>query len=570
MELQTLTLNQIKPSKNNPRKSFDDETIAGLAASIKTDGLLQNLVVAKPKGKSKTYSIISGERRFRALSLLVKNGDLPKDYEVSVKIEEGLSAEATHRIATIENVQRENLSPLEEADAVVGLLQDKMSVDDIAAQTGLSISTIKRRLALFSLCEEAKTALSNKDINLSQAEALTVGTQKQQVDFIKKGHLSHYDAKDIKDYMSDDKACLSYALFDTKLYEGTYSSDLFGDDDTTFFDDMEQFWTLQNEAIQLLEYDLINNKGLDPVEIIKGYFHEWKYRPAQDNELGGAVIHVSSSGEVEIHRNLVSCDLDEKATELTEAKPRATYSKPLCEYIAMHKSIAVQAALLKNPRIAKELAIVQMLSGHNGIRLELHKCLRYFTEEDNQSTSFDVLNMTINSALSAFDITDDEDVLRFIQSYHGVGCDRIKSVDYYTTLKHLSDEELENLHSLLSILCFGQLQCDRLDTNEDSLFNRVAQDLKVDMGKVWTPDEPFLKRRNMSQLKDVISESKLSPLFGTGDGYKKSKLVQSMAENFKRIRSTEKPNDNEKIAHKWLPAVFQFPAIDPDAVTECE
>lgn len=90
------------------------------------------------------------------------------------------------------------------------------------------------------------------------------------------------------------------------------------------------------------------------------------------------------------------------------------------------------------------------------------------------------------------------------------------------------------------------------------------------MGKVWTPDEPFLKRRNMSQLKDVISESKLSHLFGTGDGYKKSKLVSSMAENFKRIRSTEKPNDTEQEAHKWLPAVFQFPSVDPDVITACE
>jgi ParB family chromosome partitioning protein len=366
--------------------------------------------------------------------------------------------------------------------------------------------------------------------------------------------------------MTDDKACLAYALFDTKLYKGSMSSDLFGDNDTTFFDDMEQFWILQNEAIQIREYEL-SLDGFAPVEIIETYnFSNWQYREAKEGETSGAVIHVMPIGEVEIYKNLINRKLDEKAIELAEAKPRATYSKPICEYIAMHKSIAVQAALLENPRIAKELAIVQMLSGSNGVKLDLHNCLSYFVEDENPPVSFDDLKLSIRSMLSTFVVIDEDDILRFMDCYYGVGCDETKSVEYYTILKTLSDEELDNIHSLLTILCFGQLQCDRLDTNEGSLFNRVANDLKVDMNKVWTPDAPFLKRRNMSQLKAIIGESKLSHLFGSGDGYKKGKLVKSMADNFKRIRLSDKINENEALAFKWLPEVFQFPAIDPDRV----
>lgn len=568
MTLQMIPLTKIKPSKANPRKSFNAETIAGLAASIKTDGLLQNLVVAKPTGKGKTYSIISGERRFRALSLLVKNGDLPKDYKVSVKIEEGLSEDAAHRIATIENVQRENLSPLEEADAIVGLLQDHVSVDDIAAQTGLSISTIKRRLALSALCEEAKTALSNKDINLSQAEALTVGTQKQQVDLMTHRNFSNFDAEDIKGHMIDDKACLAHALFDPTLYKGSYSRDLFGDDESTFFDDMEQFWTLQNEAVQDLESDL-SKDGFAPIEIIEGgYFSKWQYREPEEGETGGAVIHVLSSGEVEIHKNLINRDLDEKAIELTDAKPRATYSKPLCEYIAMHKSIAVQAALLENPRTAKELAVIQILSGYNGVRLGLHRCLSYFAHQDERPASYKKIERALNPLFHA--LGQSKDSFEDYALYNGFRVTGDQHLIWYEAIKNFTDEDLDKLHLLLTTLCFGQEFMERLDTYEDSLFNHVANDLKVDMSRAWIPDEPFLKRRNMSQLKGIISESKLSSLFGTGDGYKKSKLVQSMAEHFKRIRSTQKPNDNEQVAHKWLPCVFQFPAIDPDVVTECE
>ena len=104
MTFQTLELSQIQASCGNPRKSFDEATIAGLAQSIKTDGLLQNLVVSKPKGRKKKFTIISGERRFRAIKLLSEQGNLPEGFSIPVEVKDGLSDEQTHRIATIENV----------------------------------------------------------------------------------------------------------------------------------------------------------------------------------------------------------------------------------------------------------------------------------------------------------------------------------------------------------------------------------------------------------------------------------------------------------------------------------
>ena len=132
--METLPLSKLRPCDANPRKSFDPVTIEGLSRSIRTDGLLQNLVVAKPTGKLRKYTIISGERRYRALCLLVENGDLPKNTPVPVIIRDGLSEEETHRIATVENIQRENLPPLEEAEAVTALLRDGVERrDDQAA-----------------------------------------------------------------------------------------------------------------------------------------------------------------------------------------------------------------------------------------------------------------------------------------------------------------------------------------------------------------------------------------------------------------------------------------------------
>ncbi len=565
MTIEMIQISNIKPSKENPRKSFDEKKIAGLAASIRTDGLLQNLVVSKPKGKKKTYHIISGERRYRALSLLIKNGDLPQDLKIPVEIKEGLSDEDTHRIATVENVQRENLSPLEEADAIVGLLQEKMTLADVCAKTGLSQSTIKRRLAISGLCEESRQALSNDDITLSQAEALTVGSEDQQRAMLKHG-LEYLDSEDIKNRLTNDKVSVSIALFDKSQYDGTYTSDLFAEDESTYFDDKEAFWKLQNEAVEMLACDL-TAEGFEPVDIFDGYcFNNWQYRDAVEGETGGAVIHVNHSGEIEIHKNIINRDLDEKVVELTEKKPRLSYSKPLCEYISYHKSVAVQAALLDNPRIAKELAIVQMLTGHNGITLQLHKCHRYFVAEEIQPKHSEAIKSFFEPLFFALG-KEDNAFEKLINAY-SVSAYQTDSVHWYEALKSFTDDDLDKLHLLLTTLCFGQLWHERLDTDEDSLFNRVANDLNVDMGKHWIPDEPFLKRRNVSQLKDIIKQSGLSRIFGSGNGYKKGELVKSLAKHFKRIRSKETPHADEQKAYEWLPEVFQFPAIDPDAKKE--
>lgn len=76
------------------------------------------------------------------------------------------------RLATVEKLQRQNLTPLEETEALTKLVQKKESLEDIAAQTGLSVSTIRRRLALNSLCKEAGDALAEGELTLSPNQPL--------------------------------------------------------------------------------------------------------------------------------------------------------------------------------------------------------------------------------------------------------------------------------------------------------------------------------------------------------------------------------------------------------------
>ena len=76
MTLQTVSLSTLEPGRINPRKARDRSGLEGLAASIRNDGLLQNLVVRPVKGKRQHYRIVSGERRYRALKLLEQRGEL--------------------------------------------------------------------------------------------------------------------------------------------------------------------------------------------------------------------------------------------------------------------------------------------------------------------------------------------------------------------------------------------------------------------------------------------------------------------------------------------------------------
>lgn len=263
MTIQMIPLSKLRPSADNPRKRFDEAAIAGLAQSIKTDGLLQNLVAAKPKGKKRLYNLISGERRYRALCLLVEQGDLPKDVSIPVEVREGTGADEALRIAAIENIQREDLTPLEEASAIATLVENGDGISEIAAQTGLSVGTIRRRMTLLTLSHEVSLALAAGEINLSQAEALSLGSHDAQDNLLPQVVNGWYaDTQSIRNRLIGHAPSLSMAIFPKEDYSGTLTTDLFAEDETTYFDDAEQFFALQKRAAEKLVSDYAQEHDL--------------------------------------------------------------------------------------------------------------------------------------------------------------------------------------------------------------------------------------------------------------------------------------------------------------------
>ena len=163
-----LSINDIKPNLNQPRSYFDDNSIKELAKSIKEQGLLMPILVKKDKNSinKKSFIIIAGERRWRACKIL-------KMKTINAIVIKNTSEKSDALAAIIENVQREDLTVLEEAIAYDKLIKNyKMKHEDIAKSTGKSRSYITNLLRILSLKEGVKKLLNEKKISFGHARAL--------------------------------------------------------------------------------------------------------------------------------------------------------------------------------------------------------------------------------------------------------------------------------------------------------------------------------------------------------------------------------------------------------------
>lgn len=155
-------IHEVRPNLRQPRKEFDDDAIAELSLSIKEKGVLQPLIVRRV---GTGYEIIAGERRWRA----AQKAGVTK---VPIIIKEASDSEALE-LALIENLQRQDLNPIEEAGGYRRLIEDfGLTHEEVAARIGKDRSTITNQLRLLKLPEEAQKALVEGEITAGHARAI--------------------------------------------------------------------------------------------------------------------------------------------------------------------------------------------------------------------------------------------------------------------------------------------------------------------------------------------------------------------------------------------------------------
>lgn len=158
----SIKINNIEPNKNQPRKQFDKEKLDALTDSIKEHGLIQPIIVVK---NNDMYKIVAGERRWRA----AKKAGLT---EIPVVIRNYTDSEIA-QIALIENLQREDLNPIEEAIGYQSLINDfNMTQEAVSSRIGKSRSAIANSIRLLSLDQPIQSKLISGEISSGHARAL--------------------------------------------------------------------------------------------------------------------------------------------------------------------------------------------------------------------------------------------------------------------------------------------------------------------------------------------------------------------------------------------------------------
>ncbi|WP_207941856.1 chromosome partitioning protein ParB [Enterococcus sp. DIV2402] len=171
-EVLELSLNELRPNPYQPRKTFDEVSLQELANSIEQSGVFQPIIVRKSAVKG--YEIIAGERRFRA-SKLAKKETIPA-------IIREFDEESMMQVAVLENLQREDLNPLEEAEAYDMLMKNlKLTQAEVAERLGKSRPYIANYLRLLSLPKLVKEMMQDERLSMGQARTLLGLKNKEQI-----------------------------------------------------------------------------------------------------------------------------------------------------------------------------------------------------------------------------------------------------------------------------------------------------------------------------------------------------------------------------------------------------
>lgn len=191
-----IDINEIKPNENQPRKNFDEDKIAELAASILEHGIIQPIVVRENENG---YEIVAGERRYRA----ARKAELKT---VPCLVRE-LTDEQNMLLAIIENMQREDLNPIEEAQAIEKMIKTYgLTQEQVSKSLAKSRPYITNALRLLRLPEKVQDMISSGSLSSGHARALVaIGDEKKQIALAERAEREGLSVRDIEKLSGESK-----------------------------------------------------------------------------------------------------------------------------------------------------------------------------------------------------------------------------------------------------------------------------------------------------------------------------------------------------------------------------
>lgn len=191
-----IELSRIKPGPHQPRKNFNDGKLKGLAESIRQKGLIQPIIL---KRSGENFELVVGERRLRAAKHL-------KLEKIPAVVYDNISKRETMELALIENIQRENLNPIEESEAYRVLLQEYgVSQSDLASRVGKDRSSIANSLRLLTLPEKVRHMIIEGRLSAGAARViLAVPGEKEKIELAEKAIKERYSVRELEKIVYGD------------------------------------------------------------------------------------------------------------------------------------------------------------------------------------------------------------------------------------------------------------------------------------------------------------------------------------------------------------------------------
>lgn len=362
MTLQFIDLDNLTVSPLNVRK-YGAKDCADLVTSIRALGLLQPLLVRET---DTAFEIIAGQRRFNACQIIAKDSTVdPLPCLVMAESDDATAIEAS----LAENIERLPMDEVDQYKAFAKLIKKGRSAEDIATTFGITERMVTQRLALGRLHAPILTAYRKGDLHDRDIRNLTMATPKQQKAWwalVKDDDSYAPTGQRLKDWLFGGAHIpVSNALFDVADSNLTVVSDLFGDE--AYFADSEDFWALQNTAIaERVETYLADGWADVTVMDVGAYFANWDHRSTSKSKGGKVFITCTAQGEVAFHEGYLT-QAEAKHLEKAEAGTRAAHkpevTRPMQNYLDLHRHAAVRGDLLNAPNMVLRLIAAHMIAG---------------------------------------------------------------------------------------------------------------------------------------------------------------------------------------------------------------
>ena len=545
MDLMHILLCELSIAKTNVRHGVKKADYQDLIPSIRQRGILQPLLVRK---NGKGYEIVAGRRRYLAAQSLEKEGleieAIP--CAIMAKGDDAAAVEAS----LIENIQRLPMDDMDQFEAFQRLLKEGRTIEEIANTFGVTEIMVKRRLAIANLSPKIRTAYRAEEIDGETLRALTLASKQQQKEWLSLFEDAEKHAPrggNLKRWLlGGSQISTTNAIFDIANYNGEIVSDLFGEE--SYFANPDTFWHLQNQAIASLKVSF-GASGWSRVEVMEQDqpFNQWDYEKAPKKKGGAVFLSVSDRGEVEAHEGYLSRaevrKAEAKATgtanpQAKSEKPELT--KPMQNYVELHRLAATRLELLNHPQIALRLVLAHMIVGSN---------LWMVKPEPMKAAKPEIgASIAANPAIKAF-----EERRKELLSLCGFEEDRSELVrpnadDYslaslFARLLKLPEDDV------LRLLALAMAETLASGTATVEATAMIASATLND----WRPDDTFFDLLAGKDVVQAMLADIASPAVADGNRNETTKVQKGIIKDF--LHGT---NGRE---HKmdWLPPYFQFP-----------